>query len=112
MKINSLKHGYHWKNKPIDDGLEDWDSYLEDHLNLKRLEIAEHCKFGEFPEDMLRDRLVCSLKLEHTQNKLYDISGQGIDPCEATEAKESSAVCCKRGKECPTWLIMAQKLKS
>ena len=83
--------------KPGEQSYNDIVKKLKDHLNPKPLEIAErfrfhkqnqkeresvgdfvagirklstHCNFGEFQENMLRDRLVCGLKSEHIQNKL------------------------------------------
>ena len=90
--LKSLHTSKTWRAK-----LQSHCKKLKDHLNPKPLEIAEcfrfykqnqkegesvgdsvagirklstHCNFGEFQENMLRDRLVCGLKSEHIQNKL------------------------------------------
>ena len=83
--------------KPGEQSYIDIVKILKDHLNPKPLEIAErfrfhkwnqkegksvgdfvagirklsrNCNFGEFQENMLRDRLVCGLKSEHIHYKL------------------------------------------
>ena len=70
------------------------------------------------PMDMFQ-KYLCDVELKPTNTILKTYNGESIRPVGKAQIhgklqmqkKVPSAVCCERGKECPTWLIMTQKHK-